>query len=346
MKIKKKTFGVLSNGHKVSLFTISNGAMSFSATNYGCTITSINLPGPDGLPDDIALGYSTLEGYTRNPVFFGCLVGRFANRIKGARFSLAGKDYTLTANDKANCLHGGNPGYHKALWKAESFSNTREAGIVFRRTSPSGEQGFPGNLEMRVSYSLTRENDLIIRYHAKADEPTPVNLTNHTYFNLAGHSSGAVDEHQIQLFADRYVPVDGEAIPTGELLEVAGTPFDFRSPKPIARDLERVPGGFDHCWEINRVGDALNPVAGVYEPKTGRAMTVYSTQPGVQFYSGNFLAGDIGKDGASYGKRAGFCLETQHFPDSPNRPDFPGSVILPGDTYRHETVWHFDFDER
>jgi aldose 1-epimerase len=345
VKIKKRPFGTLSNGQKTSLYTISNGEMSFSVTNYGCTITSIQVPSPSGAIDDVVLGYSTLEGYTRNPCFFGCIVGRFANRISGAEFTLVGETHKLTSNDNGNCLHGGKPGYHKMVWKAEPFANPREAGVVFKRKSPAGEQGFPGNLDMRVSYSLTAENDIIIRYSAKADEPTPVNLTNHTYFNLSGHDSGPVLDHQVQLFCDRYVPVDAHAIPSGKILDVAGTPFDFRSPKAIGKDIKSVKGGYDHNWEINRAGDALNPVAGVYDPASKRSLTVCSTQPGVQFYTGNFLSDEPGKEGALYAKNQGFCLETQHFPDTPNRKEFPDCILLPGDTYRQQTMWHFDFTE-
>jgi aldose 1-epimerase len=345
VKIKKRTFGVLASGQKASIFTISNCEMSFSVTNYGCIITSIIVPSPKGNKDDIVLGYSTLEGYTRNSVYFGCLVGRFANRIANAEFSLEGLKYRLNANDHGNCLHGGKNGYHKMIWKAEPFSNPREAGVVFTRTSKDGEQGFPGNVDFQVSYSLTAQNDIIIRYNGKTDAATPVNLTNHTYFNLRGHDSGSVLDHQVQLFCDRYVPVDDKAIPLGGTKEVAGTPFDFRNAKAIGKDIDKVPGGYDHNWEINRAGDGPHPVAGVFEPETRRALTVYSTQPGVQFYTGNFLNGEQGKNGELYGKHAGFCLETQHFPDSPNRKDYPDCILVPGEHYRHQTIWHFDFEQ-
>jgi Galactose mutarotase and related enzymes len=344
MKIKKRSFGVLSTGQKVSLFTVSNGAMSFSVTNYGCTITSIILPSKNGGEDDVVLGYSTLDGYTRNFPFFGSLIGRYANRIAGARFELCGETVSLAANDRGNCLHGGRPGWHTMVWKAETFSNGREAGVAFSRTSPAGEQGFPGNLDVRVSYGLTTGNDIVIRYSARTDAPTPVNLTHHTYFNLAGHDSGPILDHTLQLFCDRYLPADQNCIPIGAITDVVGTPFDFRSPKPIGQDIGNIPGGYDHTWEINRAGEAMNPVAGVYEPKTGRSMTVYSTQPGVQFYTCSAMQHEIGKNGAWYGNSAGFCLETQHFPDSPNRPDFPDTILLPEDRYRHENIWHFDFD--
>ncbi len=344
MKIKKRLFGVLSNGQKVSLYTVSNNRMSFSVTNYGCNITSILVPSASGKIDDVVLGYSTLEGYTRNSCFFGCIVGRFANRISNASFDLSGTTWKLTPNDSGNCLHGGKPGYHKTVWKSEPFVTPGEAGVVFKRRSPAGEQGFPGSVDLKVSIGLTAENDIRIRYSAKTDAPTPVNLTNHTYFNLAGHDAGPILDHQVQLFADRYVPVDAHAIPSGEIREVSGTPFDFRTPKAIGKDIADVPGGYDHNWEINQAGDNPNLVAGVYDPASGRALTVYSTQPGVQFYTGNFLNGEIGKDGVAYGKQQGFCLETQHFPDSPNRSEFPNSILVPGDHYRQETIWHFDFE--
>ncbi len=345
MRIKKKSFGTLSNGKRASLYTISNGTMSFSVTDYGCIITSIELPSKDGSVEDVALGYSTLEGYTRNNCFFGCIVGRFANRIAGAKFELSGKTWQLDANENGNCLHSGKKGYHKMLWKAEPYRNARETGIAFRRRSPAGEQGFPGTLELKVTYGLTADNDIAIRYYAKTDAPTPVSLTNHTYFNLAGHDAGSVFDHQVQLFCDRYVPVDSRAIPTGEILAVEGTPFDFRTPKPIGKDYAASNGGYDHNWAVNRGGESPYPVAGVYDPKSGRSLTVYSTQPGVQFYTGNFLNNLQGKDGAVYANNGGFCLETQHFPDAPNRPQFPDSILKPGERYREETIWHFDFDE-
>ncbi len=344
MKIKKSAFGTLSTGEKVKLFTVSNGNMSFSVTNFGCIITSILLPNKIGTKDDVTLGYSTLEGYIANPSYFGCLVGRFANRIGKASFSVGGEKYALDANDGGNCLHSGFNGYNKMVWKAEMFVNTREAGVIFRRTSPAGEQGFPGNVDLRVTYSLTRDNDIVIRYSAKTDEATPISLTNHAYFNLGGRFMDDVLGHELQLFADRYVPVDSQAIPLGPIEDVAGTPFDFRSPKPIGRDMEKVAGGFDHNWEINRSGEGPSQVAEAFEPVTGRKLTVWSTQPGVQFYSGNFLNGTPGKNGLPYNQHAGFCLETQHFPDAPNRPEFPNSVLLPGEKYSEQTIWHFDFE--
>lgn len=344
MKIKKRTFGVLSNGKKASLFTVSNGMMAFSVTDYGCVITSIELKTGGGKTVDVALGYSTLDGYVKNPLFFGALVGRYANRISGASFSIDGVDYPLAANDNGNCLHSGYPGWHKVLWNTDVFKKRDEAGIVFTRSSPAGEQGFPGNCSVRVMYSLSAENEIVIRYSARSDAPTPFNLTNHTYFNLAGHDSGSILNHRLQLFCDAYVPVSETAIPLGGTAPVEGTPFDFRSPKRIGDEIEMVPGGYDHNWVVDGRGkDPLRPVASVYEPETNRSLTVSSTQPGVQFYAGNFIDNEEGKGGFVYGKRSGFCLETQHFPDSPNRPEFPDCILRPENRYVHKTVWKFDF---
>ena len=344
MKLKKRPFGVLSDGKKVSLFTVSNGQMSFSATDYGCTITSIVLGTQDKMPVDVVLGYSTLEGYVRNPLFFGALIGRYANRIARASFSLDGKEYTLQNNDNGNCLHGGNPGWHKQLWEADVFKKQNEAGVVFTRISPDGEQGFPGNCPVRVIYSLTADNEIVIRYSARSDAPTPFNLTNHTYFNLAGQDSGPILDHRLQLFCDGYVPVDSIAIPVGGVSPVEGTPFDFRTAKRIGDGIDQVPGGYDHNWAVNSAGDgALNPVAVLQEPVSGRTLSVYSTQPGVQFYAGNFIDGETGKNGFVYGNRSGLCLETQHFPDSPHRPECPGRILRPDTLYRQKTVWQFTF---
>lgn len=344
MKIKKRTFGVLANGRKVSLFTVSNGSMSFSVTDYGCVITSIELKSEGGKTVDVALGYSTFEGYVRNPLFFGALVGRYANRISGASFSLDGLEYSLTKNDNGNCLHGGNPGWHKVLWNPDVFKKQDEAGIVFTRVSCAGEQGFPGNCSVRVMYSLTSDNEIVIRYSARSDAATPFNLTNHTYFNLAGHDSGSILNHRMQLFCDNYVPVSETAIPLGGVSPVEGTPFDFRTPKRIGDEIDMVPGGYDHNWVVNESGNEdLRPVASVYEPETRRSLTVKSTQPGVQFYAGNFISDEAGKNGCVYGKRSGFCLESQHFPDSPNRPEFPDCILRPENRYVHKTVWKFDF---
>ena len=341
MEIKKRTFGVLSNGKKASLFTLSNGEMAFSVTNYGCIITSV-LVGCQA-PVDVVLGYSTLEGYIKNPYFFGAIIGRYANRIAGASFALDGKEYRLTDNDGGNCLHGGKPGWHKMLWEASAFKERDEAGVVFTRLSPAGEQGFPGACFTRVAYSLTACNEIVLRYYARSDAPTPVNLTNHTYFNLAGEDSGTILDHRLQIFADSYTPVDSAAIPTGGAAAVAGTPFDFRSPKRIGDEVDAVPGGYDHNWVVRQKDEGMNPVAVLSDPASGRTLSISSTQPGVQFYAGNFIDREPGKNGFVYAKRSGLCLETQHFPDSPHNPDFPDCVLRPEESYRQKTVWKFGF---
>ena len=341
MKIKKRTFGVLSNGEKASLFTIYNGEMSFSVTNYGCCITSVLLGRQN--PVDAVLGYSTLEGYIKNPCHFGALIGRYANRIAGASFSLDGKEYPLTDNDSGNCLHGGKPGWHKLLWEADIFKKQNEAGVVFARLSPAGEQGFPGNCSVRVMYSLTVDNEIVLRYYVRSDAPTPVNLTNHTYFNLAGEDSGSILDHSLQIFADSYTPVDSAAIPTGGAAAVEGTPFDFRSPKRIGDEIDAVPGGYDHNWVVRQTDVRVNPVAVLRDNVSGRTLSVSSTQPGVQFYAGNFIDNEHGKNGFVYTKRSGLCLETQHFPDSPHNADFPDCILRPGEPYRQKTIWKFGF---
>ena len=341
MKIKKRTFGVLSNGEKASLFTVSNGEMAFSVTNYGCVITSVLLGRQN--PVDVVLGYSTLEGYIKNPLFFGALIGRYANRIAGASFSLDGKEYPLTDNDGGNCLHGGRPGWQKMLWDADIFKKQNEAGVVFTRLSPAGEQGFPGACFVRVMYSLTTDNEIVLRYYARSDAPTPVNLTNHTYFNLAGEDSGLILDHSLQLFADSYTPVDSAAIPTGGLADVTGTPFDFRAPKRIGDEIDAVPGGYDHNWVVRQTDKRVNPVAVLRDPASGRTLSIKSTQPGVQFYAGNFIKDEPGKNGFVYAKRGGLCLETQHFPDSLHNADFPDCILRPDEPYRQKTIWKFGF---
>lgn len=344
MKIKKRTFGVLSSGQKMSLYTISNGKMSFSVTDMGCAITSILLPDPKFGTVDVVLGFSTFEGYARNFSLFGSLVGRYAGRISGASFPLGEERCQLQDNDNGNCLHGGYPNFAGQIWNSAPFQSSHEAGVLFSRTSPAGEQGFPGNLDVRISVSLTDTDDICLHYRAKTDAPTPVNLTNHTYFNLAGW--GTVMDHRLQLFADRYIETGADRIPTGAFIDVAGTPFDFRTPRTIGSRFAEVPGGYDHTWEINRSGELLNPVAMVEDPESGRGLTVHSTQPACQLYTANHFSKIPGKGGEPYDPGRGFCLETQHFPDSPNRPEFPDTILLPGDRYRHQTVWHFDYGNK
>lgn len=344
MKLVKRPFGTLSDGRSVSLFTISSADMSISVTDLGCTVTSILLPAVADAPGDIVLGYSTLEGYVSNWSLFGATVGRYAGRIGGASFTLDGTTCVLHKNNSGNCLHGGFPFWQGMLWQAKPYRRAREAGVVFSRRSPDGEQGFPGNLDVRVTIGLTAGNDVVIRYGAKTDAPTPLNLTNHTYFNLAGHGAGPVLDHELTLFADSYLPVDGSGLPTGEICPVADTPFDFRTARPVGWSIgEKTLPGYDHTWAVRRTGKPVEPVAIVREPKTGRSLTVSSSLPGVQFYTAPGLAEKRGKNGFWYGSNEGFCLESQFFPDSPNRPAFPDATIRPGDQYMHTTVWHFGF---
>ena len=348
MEVRKERFGLLSSGAAVSLFTVSNGNMSFSAIDYGCCITSILLPASKGGYDDVVLGYSTLEGYIRNKPHFGSIIGRCAGRIADAEFSLEGKRYELTRNaNGVHCLHGGYPSYDKQLWQADIINGCNEAGMRFFKISPDGEQGFPGDVQITVSYTLSKDNTIILRYEAKTTKTTPVSLTNHSYFNLnpAGMQCGgyiSALNHQVQLFAGSYVEVDASLIPTGKLISVEGTPFDFRAPKALSQDIGRLENGYDGTWlrDADSSGD-IPLVAVVTEPTTGRVLSIYSTQPAITMYTGNFLSGECGKNGDIYNKHSGICFETQHVPDSPNHAEFPSVWVYPGEVYRHETQWRF-----
>lgn len=343
MRIKKRYFGTLSSGKKVYLYTISNKTMSFSVTNFGCIITSIILPSVANCSDDVALGYPSLNGYLYNGPSFGCLVGPFANRIKDAQFTLDSVTYHLENNDNGNCLHSGRMGYQRKLWKAETFCNTKEAGIIFTYKSKDGEQGFPGSIHSRVCYSLTQDNEIILNYEVESNKSTHINLTNHTYFNLSGHDSGKIDAHEFQLFCDSYLPINEKTIPTGEIKSVLDTPYDFKNSCTLKDKLSLMPDGFDHCWIINSSEQALPLVAKVFDPKSNRKLSVFSSQPGVQFYTGYYLDNEAGKDNYYYKTRDGFCLETQHFPDTPNQKDFPSTLIRANQKYTQETRWVFEF---
>jgi aldose 1-epimerase len=317
--------------------------MSLSVTTLGAHWVSLFAPSRSGRKDDVLLGYSTLDGYTRNKPYIGATIGRFGNRIGGARFSLGDKEYNLYRNDGPHSLHGGRRGFDKLLWKAESYEEKDGVFVRFELTSPDGDEGYPGNLKAAVSYGLTKSNEIVADYQAKVDAPCPVNLTNHAYFNLAGEGSGDVLSHQVLLHASSYVAVDESLIPTGVLVPVQNTPFDFRTAKPVNRDLAAAGGGYDHCFALDGGGGALSPCAEVSEPRSGRVMRVFTTQPGVQFYTGNFLDGVAGKAGSVYGKHAGFCLETQRFPDSPNRKEFPPAIFGPGLDYHEKALFSFDW---
>ena len=344
--IKREPFGKMPDGKAVERFTVTNAnGVEMKAISYGGIITSLRVPDRNGKLDDIVLGFDSLEPYLTQPTFFGALIGRYGNRIGNAQFTLDGKTYKLAANNNGQSLHGGVKGFDKVLWAVEPIGNN---GLAFTRTSPDGEEGYPGTLKVRVTYTLTDKNELVVEYHATTDKATPVNLTQHSYFNLAGQASGDILGHELMLNADRYTPVNDKLIPTGELAPVEGTPFDFRKPTAIGARINnahpqlKAGSGYDHNWVLNRKGTGLETAARVREPKTGRTLEITTTEPGIQFYAGNFLDGKLtGKGGAVYRHRTGFCLETQHYPDSPNQPKFPSTTLKPGQEYRTRTVFTF-----
>ena len=347
--VTRAPFGQTPDGEAVESFTLTNAhGIELRAISYGGIIVSLRVPDRDGRRDDVVLGHDDLAGYLAKPSFFGALVGRYGNRIAGGRFTLDGRTYTLATNNGPNHLHGGVRGFDKRVWKAQPFERPGTAGLVLTRTSPDGEEGYPGNLAVRVTYTLTDRDEVGFEYFATTDKPTVVNLTQHSYFNLAGDGKRDVLGHELMIDADRFTPVDKTLIPTGVLAAVAGTPFDFRKSAAIGArigaDDEQIRngGGYDHNFVLNGRGQGLTPAIRVFEPTTGRTMDIATTEPGVQFYSGNFLDGSVtGKAGHVYGKRYGFCLETQHFPDSPNHPGFPSTVLRPGKEYRSKTVLKF-----
>lgn len=346
--MKKEIFGAV-QGSSVDLYTLTNAhGIEVRATNFGGIIVSLRLPDKNGRMDDVVLGFDKLDGYLDNKAYFGAIVGRYANRIAKACFTLDGVQYQLAANDPPNTLHGGNKGFNKAVWKAEPFENSNGVGLIFTYVSKDGEEGYPGNLNVKVKYTLSDQDELTFDYEATTDKATPVNLTQHTYFNLAGEGRGDILGHELTLNADRFTPVDKTLIPTGELRSVKNTPFDFSKPTKIGARINdkneqlELGHGYDHNFVVRRTGNSLELAARVHEPQTGRVLEVYTTEPGVQFYSGNFLDGTItGKQGHVYKQHFGFALETQHFPDSPNHPDFPSTILRPGQGYRSQTMFKF-----
>jgi len=342
-------FGRMPDGKAVEVYTLTNvRGMEVRAITYGAIIQAIRVPDRNRRLDDIALGYESMQGYLTASPYFGAVVGRYANRIARGRFTLEGRTYRLAINNAPNHLHGGLKGYDKVLWEAQSFQRGDTVGVTFQHTSPDGDEGYPGTLRVSVSYSLNPNNELIVEYRATADRATPVNLSQHTYFNLAGEGSGDILGHVLEIKADRYTPVDSTLIPSGELASVAGTPFDFRSPTAIGARIDqpdpqlKYGKGYDHNFVLNRTGSALVHAVHVLDPKTGRTLDISTTEPGLQFYSGNFLDGTItGKAGRRYRHRSALVLETQHFPDSPNQPGFPSTILRPGKEYRSKTVFAF-----
>jgi aldose 1-epimerase len=350
--MKKEAFGTTPQGSAISIYSFSNAhGLEVRAINYGGIIVSLRVPDKRGHLDDIALGLPDLAAYLDNKAYLGAIIGRYGNRIAGAQFKLDGVTYKLAANNAPNTLHGGNVGFNKAVWDAEPFDNEHGVGLIFKHTSPDGDEGYPGNLKVKVTYTLTDQDELIFDYEATTDKATPVNLTQHTYFNLAGEGHGDILAHDLMLNADRFTPVDKNLIPLGELRPVKNTPFDFSQPTAIGarineNDEQMLLGkGYDHNFVINRKGSGAELTARVHEPESGRIMEVYTTEPGVQFYTGNFLDGIAGKNGHIYKQRFGFCLETQHFPDSPNQPAFPSTILKPGETYRSRTMYKFSVEK-
>jgi aldose 1-epimerase len=343
MEITKETWGILFNGKKVKLYTLSAGDLRFSLTNYGAAWTRLSVPSRERGVADVLLGYSGFDGYLNNIPFLGVTVGRFANRIKGAMFSLNGKSYCLDANDGKNTLHGGMRGFDKLLWKSETYEENDGVYVRFELESPDGDCGFPGNLKATVIYGLTKSNEIIADYQAKVDEPCPVNLTNHAYFNLAGEGRGTILSHEVILYSHSYLKVDKRLIPTGKQVPVIGTEYDFTSRRKINGAAYGKIKGYDHCFAVDGEPGKIRPCAEVYEPESGRSMKVFTTQPGVQFYTGNSLNVPAGKLGSCYPKYSGFCIETQHFPDSPNQSGFPSCIFGPGNNYHEKAVFAFDW---
>jgi aldose 1-epimerase len=346
--VQKQSFGTR-EGRPINLYTLTNShGIEVRAMNYGGIILSIRVPDRKGQFADIVLGHESLEGYTPNPPYLGAVVGRYANRIANGTFTLDDKTYTLPKNDGPNTLHGGaTRTFDKVVWEDAPLKGDKP-GVTFTYLSKDGEEGFPGNLTAKVTYTLNDDNELVVDYEATTDKASPINLSQHSYFNLAGEGSGDILNTEIMLNADRFTPVDKNLIPTGELRPVKGTPLDFTTPTNIGARIEDnyeqlvLGKGYDHNFIINRKGAGLELAARAYEPGSGRVLEVFTTQPGVQFYTGNFLDGTVtGKHGHVYKRRNAFCLETQHFPDSPNHPDFPSTILKPGQTFREKAVFKF-----
>jgi len=348
-QVKKQPFGKTTDGQEVDLYTLANtNGLEAAITNYGGIVVSLKAPDRNGKLDDVVLGFDTMNGYLKRHPYFGAVVGRYGNRIGQGKFTLNGVQHTLARNNGENHLHGGLKGFDKVVWKARDISDSQAQRLELTYLSKDGEEGYPGNLSVTVVYSLNDNNELRIDYSATTDKDTVVNLTNHSYFNLAGQGEGDILGHELTLNADRFTPVDAGLIPTGELRGVEGTPLDFRQPAAIGARINatdeqlKFGRGYDHNFVLASGGGSLALAARVHEPKTGRMLEVLTTEPGVQLYTGNFLDGTIrGKGGKVYNHRYGFCLETQHFPDSPNKPAFPSTVLKAGGRYQTTTVYRF-----
>jgi aldose 1-epimerase len=349
-QVTKRDFGTTSGGEKVEVYEITNSkGMKIRLSTRGATLIGVDVPDKDGNMADVVFGFDTMAEYESDQYqYFGCTTGRYANRIAGGKFELGGETYQLATNDGPNHLHGGGErALDKVVWKAKPFASKMGPGVRFTYTSPDGEEGYPGNLKITTSFVLTEANAIRMQYQATTDKATPVNITNHAYFNLAGAGAPTINDHILKLNAKSYTPVDDTLIPTGEIATVKGTPLDFTKPTRIGDRVDKLTDtsakGYDHNFVLNEA-DPDKPVrvaAVVYEPTSGRQLTVLTDQPGVQFYGGNFLTGQSGKGGEVYAYRSGFCLETQHYPDSPNKPEFPSVILEPGEKYTHAQIYRF-----
>ncbi len=340
MTLRKQPYGRLADGTAVEKYTLATTrGVTAELISYGGILTSLTMPDRRGRIANLTLGFDELESYTTRSPYFGALLGRCANRIAGGAFTIEGRRYRLACNNGPNHLHGGIRGFDKAVWKARPFRKADTAGLVLRHLSKDGDEGYPGSLQVETTVSLSEAGQLGFQFSARAGQPTPVNLSQHSYWNLAG--SGTILDHELELDCPFYLPVDQTLIPTGELLAVAGTPMDFTRSKPVGRDIGKVPGGYDHCWVGGTTERALRRLATLYEPSGGRGMEVWTTMPGLQFYSGNFLDGLAGAGGAIYNRHSGLCLEAEYFPDAINRPHFPDCLLLPGRTYSHRIEYRF-----
>ncbi len=345
-RLSTSDFGTLADGTKIQAHTLINShGVQATVLDFGATLISVKAPDKAGKIEDIALGCDRLADYVKGTPYFGCTTGRVCNRIARGEFTLEGKKYTLEKNNGPNHLHGGKNSIDKQVWQAKEFKAKDAVGVAFTHTSKDGFNGYPGNLALKVTYTLNDKNELRIDYEATTDQTTPVNLTNHGYWNLAGHAAGDVLGHEVQIVADRYTPTDDTLIPTGKIVPVEGTPFDFRTPKTIGSRIGEIkgdPGGYDLNFVLNSGGKKLALAARVVDPKSGRILEIETDQPGIQFYSGNFLDGtQVGKGGVKYRKHAGFCLETQHLPDAVNQPSFPSVILKPGETFKTSTIHRF-----
>ena len=344
-RVEKKDFGKTADGTAVELYVLTNAnGLVAKVTSYGAILTEVHAPNRDGKMEDVVLGFDDLKGYLGGHPFFGATTGRVANRIAKGKFTLDGKEYTLAVNNGPNTLHGGLKGFDKAVWKADEVERPEAAAVKFTHTSPDGDEGFPGNLAVTVVYSLTNQNEVRIDYAATTDKPTLVNLTNHSYFNLAGPASGNVLGQEVMIAADEYTPSDETLIPTGELKSVKGTFLDFTSPMQIGARFDQIksdPAGYDHNYVLRTKGDVKQVAVRARDPKSGRVMEMYTTEPGVQLYTSNFLGKTKGKGGVEYEKHQAFCLEAQHYPDSVHHDNFPTTVLRPGKTYTQTTIYKF-----